>query len=84
MNDVHAIVAFLHVMDLEDSLMLAQASHAVDASVQAVDDVAAKHAELTAAGVACSAIAHPSFNPRGEFRINDPDGYALFVAHTEP
>ncbi len=28
-------------------------------------------------------ICYPFYSPRGEFRIDDPDGYALFVAHAE-
>jgi hypothetical protein len=27
------------------------------------------------------AIAYPAYNQRGEFRISDPDGYALVVTH---
>ena len=46
------------------------------------DDVAAKHAELAAAGVAVGEITHPFYAPRGEFRVTDPDGYALMVTHT--
>ena len=69
-------------------LMLAKASHPVEAAQQAVlfylyvDDVAAKHAELAAAGVRGSDINHPFYAERGEFRVVDPDGYTLMIAHT--
>ena len=70
------------------SLMLAKASHPVDAAQQAalfylyVDDVAAKHAELAAAGVRGGDINHPFYAERGEFRVVDPDGYTLMITHT--
>jgi catechol 2,3-dioxygenase-like lactoylglutathione lyase family enzyme len=70
------------------SLMVSLASGPVDAGQQAilfylyVDDVEAKHAELTAAGIAVGPINNPFYNPRGEFRFEDPDGYVLWIAHT--
>ncbi len=69
-------------------LMVGRADGPVDPEQQAVmlwmyvDDVAAKHAELTAAGVSLGEIQNPFWNPRGEFRVKDPDGYDLFIAHT--
>ncbi|HEX8642770.1 MAG TPA: VOC family protein [Allosphingosinicella sp.] len=68
-------------------LMLAQASEPIVAGQQAVlfyvycEDVAAMHAQLAAAGIAVSPIAAPFYNPRGEFRAVDPDGYVVMVAH---
>ncbi len=70
------------------NLMLARASHPVIAEQQAVffylycDDVAAKHAELAAAGIEVSEVTYPFYAPRGEFRVTDPDGYALEMTHT--
>jgi hypothetical protein len=70
------------------SLMIARASEPVVPSQQAVlfymyvDDVGAKHAELQAAGVAVGSISQPFYARRGEFRIEDPDGYVLMVTHT--
>lgn len=69
-------------------LMITKASHPFDAEQQAVlfyvyvDDVAAKHVELTAAGVACGDIRFEFYAPRGEFRVADPDGYTLMITHT--
>lgn len=69
-------------------LMLAKASEPVIPERQAVlfyvyfDDVAATKAALEAAGIETGAIAYPFYAPRGEFRVTDPDGYALMVTHT--
>ena len=69
-------------------LMVARAGEPVIASQQAVlfylyaDDVAAKHAELKSAGVLVGEIAFPFYAPKGEFRVEDPDGYVLMVTHT--
>jgi predicted enzyme related to lactoylglutathione lyase len=69
-------------------LMLGKATAPVIASQQAVlfylycDDVAAKHAELQKTGVAVGTIASPFYAPRGEFRVEDPDGYVLMITHT--
>ena len=69
-------------------LMLGKATEPVVASQQAVlfylycDDVAAKHAELKKAGIAVGTIASPFYAPRGEFRVEDPDGYVLMITHT--
>ena len=68
-------------------LMLSLADGPVDAGQQAVlfylyvDDVSAKHAELAAAGITTGPIGYPFYNPRGEFRFEDPDGYVLWIAH---
>jgi Glyoxalase/Bleomycin resistance protein/Dioxygenase superfamily len=69
-------------------LMVTRASHPVDPAQQAVlfylyvEDVAAFRAELQKAGVEVDAIQYPFYAPKGEFRLSDPDGYALFVTHT--
>jgi catechol 2,3-dioxygenase-like lactoylglutathione lyase family enzyme len=69
-------------------LMLARASEPVDPSQQAVlfylycDDVPAFRRALQDAGVEVGEIQYPFYCPRGEFRVTDPDGFALLVAHT--
>ena len=69
-------------------LMLAQASHPVVAEEQAVlfyvycDDVEGFRTALVEAGVKAGPITRPFYAPRGEFRVTDPDGYALMVTHT--
>lgn len=47
-----------------------------------VGDVAAKHAELREAGVDVSDIRFEFYAPKGEFRVTDPDGYAVMITHT--
>jgi hypothetical protein len=46
-------------------------------------DVAAYRAELEVKGVKVGPIKYPFYSPRGEFRIDDPDGYTLFVSHAD-
>jgi catechol 2,3-dioxygenase-like lactoylglutathione lyase family enzyme len=68
-------------------LMLARASEPVDAARQAMlfycycEDVGALRARLAGAGLEPGPIATPFYNPRGEFRLVDPDGYVVMVAH---
>jgi catechol 2,3-dioxygenase-like lactoylglutathione lyase family enzyme len=69
-------------------LMVAKASEPVVPEQQAVlfyvycEDVAALRDRLLGEGVKAGAIAHPFYAPRGEFRLRDPDGYAVMVTHT--
>jgi catechol 2,3-dioxygenase-like lactoylglutathione lyase family enzyme len=68
-------------------LMLAQADAPIDPEAQAVlfyvyvPDVAAAHATLAAKGIPVGEIRYPFYAPRGEFRVKDPDGYALMITH---
>jgi hypothetical protein len=68
-------------------LMLACASEPVVATQQAVlfyvycGDVGAMHGRLADAGLKPGPIANPYYNPRGEFRLVDPDGYVVMVTH---
>ena len=70
------------------SLMLGKASGPVDASQQAVlfylyyDDIAATRAEFFAKGLKVGDMAYPFYCPKGEFRLEDPDGYVLMLTHT--
>ncbi len=69
-------------------LMLSLASAPVLPEEQAVlfylyyDDVEATRRELVAAGIEAGPIQYPFYNPRGEFRVQDPDGYVLMLTHT--
>jgi catechol 2,3-dioxygenase-like lactoylglutathione lyase family enzyme len=69
-------------------LMLARASDPVDPGQQAIlfyvycDDVLAFREELLKAGVECGGVTYPFYAPQGEFRVTDPDGYALMITHT--
>ena len=68
-------------------LMLARASAPVVPDEQAVlfylycEDVEARHAQLAEAGLAPGPITKPFYNPDGEFRLVDPDGYVLMITH---
>jgi catechol 2,3-dioxygenase-like lactoylglutathione lyase family enzyme len=67
-------------------LMLSRASEPVVPSQQAIlfyvyaPDVAAFNAQLADAGLAPGPVATPFYNPQGEFRLVDPDGYVVMVA----
>lgn len=69
-------------------LMLVCAAEPLIAAQQGVlfyiycDDLPGKHAELLAKGMAAGPIERPFYAPRGEFRVTDPDGYALMLTHT--
>jgi catechol 2,3-dioxygenase-like lactoylglutathione lyase family enzyme len=70
-------------------LMLARSARPMNPGAQDVlfymyaADVVAYRAELEAEGVKVGPISYPFWSPRGEFRIDDPDGYGLFVAHAD-
>jgi len=67
-------------------IMLAQASNPVVAAQQAVlfytytPDISVTHAALRTAGLSPGQIGRPFYNPGGEFRLTDPDGYVVYVA----
>ena len=69
-------------------LMLARADEPVIPSQQAIlfysycDDVPGLREHLVAQGVEAGPIQYPFYAPRGEFRIQDPDGYVIMVTHT--
>jgi catechol 2,3-dioxygenase-like lactoylglutathione lyase family enzyme len=69
-------------------LMLAAATDPVVAEQQAVlfyiytDDVAAARTSLVEARLGPGEITMPFYAPRGEFRLEDPDGYVVMVTHT--
>ncbi|HKG47581.1 MAG TPA: VOC family protein [Pyrinomonadaceae bacterium] len=69
-------------------LMLAPSPDPIIASRQGVmfyvytDDVAAARASLVEAGLEPCTIHTPFYAPRGEFQLDDPDGYVIMVTHT--
>jgi catechol 2,3-dioxygenase-like lactoylglutathione lyase family enzyme len=46
-------------------------------------DVVACRTELAAKGVRVGPLQYPFYSPRGEFRVEDTDGYTVFVAHAD-
>jgi catechol 2,3-dioxygenase-like lactoylglutathione lyase family enzyme len=69
-------------------LMVSRATEPAPATPRGVlfylycDDVAATHAQLGAAGLAVGEIKFPFYAPRGEFELEDPDGWVLMITHT--
>ena len=74
-----------HVGCEQADLMLTRASEPVVASQQAVlfylysPNLIALREHLIAAGVGVSAITYPAYMPKGEVRVDDPDGYCLLI-----
>ncbi len=70
-------------------LMLARSARAMNPGAQDIlfymyaPDVHGYRAELAAKQVKVGPMNYPFFSPRGEFRIEDPDGYTLFVSHAD-
>jgi hypothetical protein len=66
-------------------IMFARASGSVVAGDQAVlfylysPDLAALRQHLLTKGVEVSGITYPNYMPKGEFRVEDPDGYVLLI-----
>jgi catechol 2,3-dioxygenase-like lactoylglutathione lyase family enzyme len=71
------------------TIMFSIASDPVVASQQAVlfylytADVSATHAELRRRGVAVGEITRPFYMPKGEVRVEDPDGYVLLIGQVD-
>jgi hypothetical protein len=76
---------WVHVACDQADLMFARASAPVIASQQAVlfylysPNLVALREHLVANGVKVSPISYPDYMPKGEVRIDDPDGYCLLI-----
>ena len=74
-----------HVACEQADLMLTRASEPVVASQQAVlfylysPNLIALREHLIGEGVGVSAITYPAYMPKGEVRVDDPDGYCLLI-----
>ena len=70
-------------------MMLARATAPVDRTLQAVlfyaycPDVEAMRADLETKGIPVGAIRTDFYAPKGEFRIEDPDGYVIMMTHRD-
>ena len=70
------------------NLMLTRSARAIDAGAQDVlfylyaADLAALRSQLLAAGIRAGTISYPEYLPKGEFRVQDPDGYTLMIAQS--
>jgi catechol 2,3-dioxygenase-like lactoylglutathione lyase family enzyme len=71
-------------------LFISQADAPVSRTEQGVlfylysQDLVGLRAQLLASGLAPSEISHPPYMERGEFRIEDPDGYVLLIGQSDP
>jgi len=76
---------WVHLACEQADLMFARASEPVIASQQAVlfylysPDLIALREHLLASGVKVSPITYPEYMPKGEVRVDDPDGYCLLI-----
>jgi hypothetical protein len=76
---------WVHLACDQADLMFARASEPVIAGQQAVlfylysPDLVALREHLVARGVKVSPIKYPDYMPKGEIRVDDPDGYCLLI-----
>ena len=70
------------------NLMLTRTGRAIKPGAQDVlfylyaSDLKAVRGALLASGIAAGEIDYPEYLPDGEFRVADPDGYALMIAQS--
>lgn len=80
---------WVHLACDQADLMFARASHPVIASQQAVlfyfyaPDLIVLREHLLASGVKVSPITYPDYMPKGEIRVEDPDGYVLLIGQSD-
>ncbi len=76
-------------LDGVPQLMLARSGRSMNPGAQDVlfylyaHNVAEYREVLKAQGIAVSEMKYPFYSPRGEFRVSDPDGWDLFIAHAD-
>ena len=76
---------WVHLVCETAELMLTRATTPIVASQQAVlfylysPHLIALREHLLANGVKVSPITYPTYMPKGEIRVDDPDGYALLI-----
>ena len=80
--------SWANLLSGQAQIMVTRADEPVIPSQQGVlfysycDDVPALREYLIAEGIEAGPIQNPFYAPRGEFRIQDPDGYVIMVTHT--
>lgn len=76
-------------LDGVPQLMLTRSSRPMNPGAQDVlfylyaRNIAEYRQQLRAQGIAAGELEYPFYSPRGEFRVTDPDGWALFIAHAD-
>ncbi|MGO9126548.1 MAG: VOC family protein [Terriglobales bacterium] len=84
-NNPQGNLVWAHVHCEGAELMFSLASDPVIPSQQTVlfylysPDLVALRNHLLAKGVKASPITHPQYMPKGEIRVEDPDGYVLLI-----
>jgi catechol 2,3-dioxygenase-like lactoylglutathione lyase family enzyme len=79
---------WVHLASDQADIMFARASEPVIAGQQAVlfylysPNLIALRDHLLATGVKVSPITYPDYMPKGEIRVDDPDGYCLLIGQT--
>lgn len=79
---------WVHLACDQAELMFSRASDPVIPSQQAVmfylysPDLIALREHLLANNVKVSAITYPDYMPKGEIRVDDPDGYVLLIGQS--
>ena len=87
-NDA-GVLCWVHLESGNANLMLSKADAPVIAEQQAVlfylysDDLTGLREHLLASGIAVAGITYPSYMPKGEFRLADPDGYVLLIGQND-
>jgi catechol 2,3-dioxygenase-like lactoylglutathione lyase family enzyme len=80
---------WVHLNCGQADLMVTRASEPVIPSQQAVlfylysPDLIALREHLLASGVKVSPITYPEYMPKGEIRVEDPDGYVLLIGQAD-
>jgi hypothetical protein len=78
-----------HLSCAQAHIMFARASGPIIADQQAVlfylysPDLIALRDHLLSTGVKVSPITYPNYMPKGEIRLEDPDGYVLLVGQAD-
>jgi len=81
--------ALLKTEDRGAQLMLARSARSMNPGAQDVmfylyaENVEQYRRELAAKGLPVGEIKYPFYSPRGEFRLEDPDGWTLMIAHAD-
>jgi len=80
---------WMHITCGQADLMITRASEPVIAGQRTVlfylysPDLKALREHLMAQGVKVSAITYPSYMPKGEICLEDPDGYVLLIGQAD-
>lgn len=89
LRDAAGQLQWVHVACEQAHLMFTRASEPVIAGQQAIlfylysPDLIALREHLLAKGVKVSAITYPDYMPKGEIRVEDPDGYCLLIGQSD-